>query len=296
MGEASGPGEQDFQDYLLRELMSEGKLRYPVPQKVGNEIVTITIVKDGPVTFMVTTTRASLNAENETRMLSMETDDSERQTEAVMEKIAELEGEGSVEAIGYAIWHDYQRWLAAGERRVVIPWARSLRKLIKAKAVRLRRDFGQLLRAIQAHALLHRFHREKDDKGRIIATIDAVDDGEAGAPKVQGDYEAVADLFADIIAEAAEIKVSETVAATVKAVKALQPEPIQGRISAATSSVRRVRPCWRLPSVCKSTAASRNGVCAAPRARGSSSIWRNSRGPTAQAIAGRCRPLPPPGI
>ena len=225
MGEASGPGEQDFQDYLLRELMSEGKLRYPVPQKVGNDIVTITIVKDGPVTFLVTTTRASLNAENETRMLSMETDDSEAQTEAVMEKIAELEGEGSVEAIGYAIWHDYQRWLAAGERRVVIPWAQSLRKLIKAKAVRLRRDFGQLLRAIQAHALLHRFHRERDDKGRIIATIDAVDDGEAGAPKVQGDYEAVRDLFADIIAEAAEIKVSETVAATVEAVKALQPDP-----------------------------------------------------------------------
>ena len=158
-------------------------------------------------------------------MLSMETDNSEAQTEAVMEKIAELEGEGSVEAIGYAIWHDYQRWLAAGERRVVIPWARSLRKLITPKAVRLRRDFGQLLRAIQAHALLHRFHRERDDKGRIIATIDAVDDGEAGAAKVQGDYEAVRELFADIIAEAAEIKVSETVAATVAAVKALQPDP-----------------------------------------------------------------------
>ena len=42
MGEASGPGEQDFQDYLLRELMSEGILRYPVPQKVGKEIVTVT--------------------------------------------------------------------------------------------------------------------------------------------------------------------------------------------------------------------------------------------------------------
>ena len=191
MGEAQGPGEQDFQDYLLRELMSEGILRYPVPQKVGNEIITVTIVKRGPVTFLVTTTRASLHQENETRMLSMETDDSEAQTEAVMEKIAEIEGEGSVEAIGYATWHDYQRWLAAGERRVVIPWARPLRKLIRASAVRLRRDFGQLLRAIKAHALLHRFHREKDAKGRIIATIDAVDDGEAGAPKVKGDYEAV---------------------------------------------------------------------------------------------------------
>ena len=145
----------------------------------------------------VTTTRASLHQENETRMLSLETDDSQVQTEAVMEKIAEIEGEGSVESINYAKWHDYQRWLAAGERRVIIPWARPLRKLIRASAVRLRRDFGQFLRAIKAHALLHRFHGEKDAKGRIVATIDAVDDGEACAAKVQGDYEAVADLFAD---------------------------------------------------------------------------------------------------
>ena len=184
------------------------------------------------MTFLVTTTRANLNPENETRLGSMETDDSEKQTEAVMEKIAE--GEGSVETINYAKWHDYQRWLAVGERRVAIPWAQSLRKLIRAKAVRLRRDFGQLLRAIQAHALLHRFHREKDDKGRIIATIDLVDDGEASAPKVTGDYEAVRDLFADIIAEAAEVKVSETVAATVEAVKARQPSDPR-RISAAIS-------------------------------------------------------------
>ena len=40
---------------------------------------------------------------------------------------------------------------------------------------------------------------------------------------LKGDYEAVAELFADIIAEAAEVKVSETVAATVAAVKVLQP-------------------------------------------------------------------------
>ena len=39
MGEAAGTEQASFQDYLLRELMSEGRLRYPVPQKVGNDIV-----------------------------------------------------------------------------------------------------------------------------------------------------------------------------------------------------------------------------------------------------------------
>ena len=294
-GRGTDGNEQDFQDYLLRELMSEGILRYPVPQKVGNDIVTVTIVKRGPVTFLVTTTRASLHQENETRMLWLETDDSEAQTEAVMEKIAEIEGEGSVEAIGYATWHDYQRWLAAGERGVVIPWARPLRKLIRASAVRLRRDFGQLLRAIKAHALLHRFHREQDAKGRIIATIDAVDDGEAGAPKVKGDYEAVRELFADIMAEAAEVKVSETVAATVAAVASIAAGRAKEGSQRQYPGDRRCdRP--RSPNICTSIAALHNGVCAVPRARGSSSIWRNGRGPPAQAISGRCRPLPPPGI
>src|SRR5262245_1598750 len=110
----------------------------------------------------------------------------------------------------HAFWHDCPLRLTAVERRVAIPWAHALLLLIKAKAVRLRRDFGQLLRAVQAHALLHRFHRDRDDSGRIIASIDL-------------DYVPVRDLFADILAEAAELKVSETVAATVAAVAALQP-------------------------------------------------------------------------
>lgn len=61
MGEASGADEQGLQDYLLRELMSEGKLRYPVVQKVDKVgLATVVIEKNGPVAFMVTTTKAAL--------------------------------------------------------------------------------------------------------------------------------------------------------------------------------------------------------------------------------------------
>ena len=38
MGEALAGKEVEFQDYLLRELMSEGKLRYPVVQKIEGAI------------------------------------------------------------------------------------------------------------------------------------------------------------------------------------------------------------------------------------------------------------------
>ena len=72
MGEAGGAEEQSLQDYLLRELISEGSLRYPVVQKEkGGGLSTVVIEKNGPVAFLVTTTRNSLYPENETRLLSL---------------------------------------------------------------------------------------------------------------------------------------------------------------------------------------------------------------------------------
>jgi hypothetical protein len=56
MGEAVETDQQNFQNYLLRELISEGCLRHNTVQKVGNEIVATMIEKHGPVTFLVTTT------------------------------------------------------------------------------------------------------------------------------------------------------------------------------------------------------------------------------------------------
>jgi hypothetical protein len=169
MGEAQGPDEAKLQDYLLRELMSESKLRYPVAMKVGGRIETVIIEKNGPVVFIVTTTRTHLNLENETRMLAPEIDDSAEQTARVIQKIAEVEGYGREPApADFTPWHDFQRWLAAGECRVHIPFARTLGKLITStRSVRLRRDFPQLLRAIQAHALIHREHRKRNEDGAL---------------------------------------------------------------------------------------------------------------------------------
>jgi DNA-binding MarR family transcriptional regulator len=206
MGEAITGKEVEFQDYLLRELMSEGKLRYPVVQKISGELVTRVIEKKGPVTFMVTTTRNKLNPENETRMLSLEVNDSEEQTRAVLGKVAEVIGlNGEFVAADLQPWHDHQRWLAAGECEVIVPFAKTLSRLIKAtRSVRLRRDFTQLLVTIQAHALLHRKHRERSN-GLIVATYD--------------DYAAVRELMADVLATASELKLREAVVETVQAVE-----------------------------------------------------------------------------
>ena len=57
MAEVHSFQERDMQDYLLRELMSEGKLKYPVVQKVAGQLVTQVIIKNGPVAFLVTILR-----------------------------------------------------------------------------------------------------------------------------------------------------------------------------------------------------------------------------------------------
>ena len=72
-------------------------------------------------------------------------------------------------------------------------------------------------------------------KGRIVATIAAPDDGEAGAPKVQGDYEAVRELFADILAEASKSTISEKLQADRQGRRHAAAESGRRRISAATS-------------------------------------------------------------
>ena len=49
MAEAHGFQEKELQDMLLRELMTEGILPYPVVQKVAGQLVTQVIIKHGPV-------------------------------------------------------------------------------------------------------------------------------------------------------------------------------------------------------------------------------------------------------
>ena len=83
-------------------------------------------------------------------------------------------------------WHDLQRWIELGDREVVVPDAVALSRQIPPVATRLRRDFPALLSLIEAHALLHQASRDRDETGRIVATLD--------------DYAAVRELVLDLFA------------------------------------------------------------------------------------------------
>jgi hypothetical protein len=198
--EAAG-GEGETQSYIIRTLLSEGRLSYEVVVKTEDGLQAQVIEKEGPTGLITTTTAAKLHPENETRLLSLGVIDTADQTKAVMRGLAA----GAADNTDYVAWWALQEWLATGEQRVVIPFASMLAERVPPIAVRLRRDFGALLSLIRAHALLHRGHRGRDAQGRIVATV--------------ADYAAVYHLVEGLFAEGLEATVPKTVRETVEAVK-----------------------------------------------------------------------------
>jgi hypothetical protein len=196
----------EFATYLMRSLLSEGRVRYETVEQTSEGMRPRLIEREGPTGLIVTTTAVKLHPENETRLLSLTVTDTQEQTRAVMAALAKEAGEASPDL---ATWHALQTWLESAEHRVWIPYARNLAELIPPVAVRLRRDFGALLNLIRAHALLHQATRERDAEGRIVATIEE-------------DYAAVRELVADLVSEGIEVTVPATVRETVEAVKRLR--------------------------------------------------------------------------
>jgi hypothetical protein len=159
------------------------------------------IVREGPIAFIVTTT-GTIYDENETRMLSWHIHEDRDQTHAVMKGIA-THASGVVAApIDLAVWHDLQRWLALGPNDAVVPFARQIAEKIPPLMVRFRRDISSLFNFIKASAILHQAQRQKDDQGRVVATI--------------ADYELAYPIFSRVMAESSGKSVPANVRTVVK--------------------------------------------------------------------------------
>jgi len=201
--------ESDFASYLVRSLLSEGCIRYETVEKQkGAGMVPKLIVREGPTGLIVTTTAVSLHPENETRLLSVAANDTPEQTRQVLRMLAcenGLEAAAELEP-----WRALQTWVGAQDNRVAVPFAPAIAELVPPIAVRLRRDFTTVLTLVKAHAVLHQATRERDDEGRIVATL--------------ADYGAVRELVADLVADEVEATVPATVSETVAAVATLYGE------------------------------------------------------------------------
>jgi hypothetical protein len=210
----------DFATYLVRSLLSEGRLRYETVEKTKDGLVPRLIEREGPTGLIVTTTSLRLHPENETRMLSLTITDTRDQTAAVFRALAQ---ETNRAEIDLTRWQALQTWLATGPNAVVIPFADRLAGLVPPLAVRLRRDFKTVLTLVRAHALLHQASRRKDEHGRVAAEIE--------------DYRVVRELIADLVAVGVEATVKPEVREVVRAVGALikkgQEEVRQSELKAA---------------------------------------------------------------
>jgi hypothetical protein len=204
--EANGM-ESDLQSYLICTLLSEGHIRYETVEKTAEGMQPKLIEREGPTGLLVTTTAVRLHPENETRLLSLTVTDTSKQTLCILRAIADGAVNGDIDCDSQPDnqWHDLQTVLAAGEHRVVIPYAAQLVELIPPVAVRLRRDVTQIFNLIRSHALLHQHTRTRDENGQIIANIE--------------DYRAIYGLAASVIADGVEQTVPDSVRQAVDAVQ-----------------------------------------------------------------------------
>jgi hypothetical protein len=201
----------EFASYLMRSLLSEGRVRYETVESTSGGLKPKLIEREGPTGLIVTTTQVQLHPENETRLLSLTVRDTPEQTRDVLLSLAD---EADVCEIDLAPWLALQDWLAEGERGVSIPFGKTLAKAIPPKVVRLRRDFRALLGLIRSHALLHQANRRRDDRGRVVATIE--------------DYAVVRELVEEVFAAGIGATVKPETRETVQAVAALRPDHEEG--------------------------------------------------------------------
>ena len=164
------------------------------------------IVKPGP-TGLITTSIKPLPWQMDTRVLTVPLLDTREQTQAVLAAHAAAV-HGDAPSVDGGPFLALQRWLElAGDRRVTIPFAHALAQAVPAGQIRMRRDFRQLLTAIQAVALLYQRQRQPDGQGRIVAMLE--------------DYRLARQLLLDVFTAAATGGVSQTVREAVEAVAAL---------------------------------------------------------------------------
>jgi hypothetical protein len=210
--------DDDMTSYFVRSLLSEGKIEYDVTERTkAGQFKTRRITKTGPTNLVFTTTKTSVHAENETRILSLNTDDGSAQTKGVFAALAD-ETERTVDL---GRWRAFQSWIQRAERRVSIPYANALAAAVPPIAIRLRRDFGQLLALIRAHAILHQQNRERNERDWIVATLE--------------DYSAVRELVAPVIAEG----VGATVSAAIRDTVAVLRAAAEGTAGTSTADVAR---------------------------------------------------------
>jgi len=158
----------------LREMLSSGKLSKSVVVRVEAESLprTVQIEQQGPIAYLESTTLSKIFDEDANRCLLLTTDEQPEQTRKIIRREANRsnrpEDRASRDQI-VRVHHTLQRLLVP--QPVEIPYRQALAECFPHHRVEARRAFPQVLRMIQASALLHQFQREISPVG-IVANQD----------------------------------------------------------------------------------------------------------------------------
>lgn len=154
---------------ILRSLAWGEGIRYGTVVVTDQGPQAVEIEKPGP-TGLITTSTQALQEEIETRLISLPITDTPEQTRDVVREQAEAAAGRRPPEPDLSAWTAASRLLAAaGEKRVVVPFALDLAEAVPTKDVRMRRDFTQVLSVIRALAFMHQIRRERDERGRVVA-------------------------------------------------------------------------------------------------------------------------------
>jgi hypothetical protein len=206
-GEADSIPEDGPGASAIRSIAEDGRMIYEVVEKnaKSGHWETRRIEKPGP-TGLITTSTSPLGAQMGTRVLEVSVRDDPEQTREVMRAHARAVQSAGRPQIDLGPLIAVQRWLTVtGIKRVAVPFAGVLADLVPSHAVRMRRDFRQLLTTIQAVAFLYQCQRQRTPEGWIEATIE--------------DYMIARELLEPVFDASVAEAVTATVRATVEAVK-----------------------------------------------------------------------------
>ena len=171
IGEAAGMAEGSGRT-LVRQLLSEGKVRYATVQSTNDGLDGVELPSlEGPCGLIMTTTATGLHPEDESRMLSVDVQESPQQIGDAL--VAQALGAGVIpNEPDTDAWFALYEYARLGPKLVKIPFALPLAKRLPRTHDRIKRDFPQVLSLIAASALMHDCSREHSHDGVPIATID----------------------------------------------------------------------------------------------------------------------------
>lgn len=161
--------------YVVRSLLSEGRVSYQVPQKdEDGKFITVEKRLDGPTSFITTTIIDKLEPQLEDRLFTIHPDESMEQTRAIMTMTAKIK-EGSFEGVDKATldaWKHFHGMMKPVD--VVIPFAGQISAYLQRGErlpIATRRAFNRVMAIIQTVVCAYQFQRTRDGKDRLIAEM-----------------------------------------------------------------------------------------------------------------------------